>query len=141
MNCNPFDAALVGGSQGHCLSIESYCLRHNRIALLCPHRFKPQLFNRAWLEVREKGESSPFYRENPKKIWYPCDRAFASATPCERGHASERASGRTTRVHARLRGHGPAWARASMDLRSRVRTTSARAQVNARSDSRQRCLL
>jgi hypothetical protein len=35
MNCDPFDAALVGGSQGHCLSIESYSLYHRRIALLC----------------------------------------------------------------------------------------------------------
>jgi hypothetical protein len=35
MKCNPFDAALVGGSQGHCLSIESYCPRRNQIALLC----------------------------------------------------------------------------------------------------------
>jgi hypothetical protein len=35
MNCDPFDAALVGGSQGHCLSVESYCPRRNRIALLC----------------------------------------------------------------------------------------------------------
>jgi hypothetical protein len=34
MNCDPFDAALVGRSQGHCLSVESYCLRRNRIALL-----------------------------------------------------------------------------------------------------------
>src|SRR5450759_4258617 len=24
MNCDPFDAALVGRSQGHCLSVESY---------------------------------------------------------------------------------------------------------------------
>jgi hypothetical protein len=35
MNCDPFDATLVCGSQGHCLSIEAYCLRRNRIALLC----------------------------------------------------------------------------------------------------------
>jgi hypothetical protein len=35
MNCGPFDAALVSGSQGHCLNIESYCPRRNRIALLC----------------------------------------------------------------------------------------------------------
>jgi hypothetical protein len=34
MNCDLFDAALVGGSQGHCLSIESYCPCRNRIALL-----------------------------------------------------------------------------------------------------------
>jgi hypothetical protein len=45
MNCNPFDAALVGGSQGHCLSIESYCLCHNRIALLCLCRKRPVLWN------------------------------------------------------------------------------------------------
>jgi hypothetical protein len=45
MNCNPFDAALVGGSQGHCLSIESYCLRHNRIAHLCLCRKHPVLWN------------------------------------------------------------------------------------------------
>jgi hypothetical protein len=34
MNCDPFDAALVGGSQGHCLNIESYCPHCNQIALL-----------------------------------------------------------------------------------------------------------
>jgi hypothetical protein len=45
MNCNPFDAALVGGSQGHCLSIESYCPRRNRIALLCLCRKRPVLQN------------------------------------------------------------------------------------------------
>jgi hypothetical protein len=35
MNSDPFDAALVGGSQGHCLSVEPYSLCGNRIALLC----------------------------------------------------------------------------------------------------------
>jgi hypothetical protein len=45
MNCNPLDAAFVGGSQGHCLSIKSYCLRHNRIALLCLCRKRPVLWN------------------------------------------------------------------------------------------------
>ena len=35
MNCNPFDVALVGRSQGHCLNVEPYCPHRNRIALLC----------------------------------------------------------------------------------------------------------
>jgi hypothetical protein len=35
MNCDPFDAALVGASQGHCLSVEPYSLRRKRITLLC----------------------------------------------------------------------------------------------------------
>jgi hypothetical protein len=43
MNCDPFDATLVGGSRGHCLSIESYCPRCNRIALLCLCRKRPML--------------------------------------------------------------------------------------------------
>jgi hypothetical protein len=45
MNCNPFDAAFVGGSQGHCLSIELYYLHHNRIALLCLCRKRLVLWN------------------------------------------------------------------------------------------------
>jgi hypothetical protein len=45
MNCDPFDAALVGGSQGHCLSVESYCPRRNRIALLCLCCKCPMLWN------------------------------------------------------------------------------------------------
>jgi hypothetical protein len=45
MNCNPFEAALVGGSQGHCLSVESYCPCRNRIALLCLCRKCPVLRN------------------------------------------------------------------------------------------------
>ena len=35
MNCHPFDVALVGRSQGHCLSIEPYYLYRNCIAFLC----------------------------------------------------------------------------------------------------------
>jgi hypothetical protein len=45
MNCDPFDAALVGGSQGHCLNIELYSLRCNQIALLCLCRKRPVLRN------------------------------------------------------------------------------------------------
>jgi hypothetical protein len=45
MNCNPFDAALVGGSQCHCLSIELYCPRRNRIALLYLCRKRLVLWN------------------------------------------------------------------------------------------------
>jgi hypothetical protein len=45
MNCDPFDVALVCGLQGHCLSIESYCPRRNRIALLCLCRKRPVLRN------------------------------------------------------------------------------------------------
>jgi hypothetical protein len=45
MNCDPFDATLVGGSQDHCLSIESYCPRRNRIALLYFCCKRPMLRN------------------------------------------------------------------------------------------------
>jgi hypothetical protein len=45
MNCNPFDAALVDGSQGHCLSVEPYSLRRTRIAFLCLCRKHPVLRN------------------------------------------------------------------------------------------------
>jgi hypothetical protein len=45
MNCDPFDAALVGGSQGHCLIVESYCPCHNCIALLYLCRKCPVLRN------------------------------------------------------------------------------------------------
>jgi hypothetical protein len=42
MNCDPFDPALVGGSQGHCLSIEHYSLH---IPLVCLCRKCPVLRN------------------------------------------------------------------------------------------------
>jgi hypothetical protein len=45
MNCDPFDAALVGGSQGHRLSVEQYSLHCRRIALLCLCRKIPVLRN------------------------------------------------------------------------------------------------
>ena len=41
MNYDPFDAALVGRLQGHCLSVEPYCLCHSRIAFLCLCRKRP----------------------------------------------------------------------------------------------------
>ena len=41
MNCDPFDAALVGRSQCHCLNIEPCCLCCNRITLLCLCRKRP----------------------------------------------------------------------------------------------------
>jgi hypothetical protein len=45
MNYNPFDTALMGRLQGHCLSVESYCLRRNQIALLSLCRKRPVLRN------------------------------------------------------------------------------------------------
>jgi hypothetical protein len=45
MNCDPFDAALMGGSQGRCLSVELYSLCGNQIALLYLCRKHPMLRN------------------------------------------------------------------------------------------------
>jgi hypothetical protein len=45
MNCDPFDAALVGGSKGHRLNVEQYSLHRMRIALLCLCRKHPVLRN------------------------------------------------------------------------------------------------
>jgi hypothetical protein len=45
MNYNPFDVALVGGSQGHRLNIEPYSLRRKRIALLYLYCKCPMLWN------------------------------------------------------------------------------------------------
>ena len=44
MNCDPFNTALLGRSQGHCLSVEPYCQCHSRIALLylCCNRLVPR---------------------------------------------------------------------------------------------------
>jgi hypothetical protein len=45
MNCDPFDAALVDGSQGHRLGVEPYFLCRRRIALLCLCCKRPVLRN------------------------------------------------------------------------------------------------
>jgi hypothetical protein len=45
MNCDPFDAALMGGLQGHRLNVEPYSLRRKRIALLCHCRKYPVFRN------------------------------------------------------------------------------------------------
>jgi hypothetical protein len=45
MNCDPFDAALIGGSQGHRLNVEKYSLRRRRIPLLCLCRKRLVLLN------------------------------------------------------------------------------------------------
>ena len=45
MNCNPFDAALVGGSQGHRLNVEPYSLCCKQIALLCLCRKRSIFWN------------------------------------------------------------------------------------------------
>jgi hypothetical protein len=45
MNCDPFDAVLVGRSQGHHFNIEPYSLRRRRIILLCLCRKRSVLQN------------------------------------------------------------------------------------------------
>jgi hypothetical protein len=45
MNYDPFDATLVGRSQGHCFNVEPYSLRRRRIAFLCLCRKRPVLQN------------------------------------------------------------------------------------------------
>jgi hypothetical protein len=63
------------------------------------HHFKPQLFNRDWLEVRENGESSLFYSGNPKSL-YPSKAASA-----RRMSMRVRATSTQARVHAGPRLH------------------------------------